>query len=259
MPARFDDPALVEHENYVGRTHRREPVRDDDRGADALPRVNCGEKVALGLDIQRGRGLIQDQDRRVPKESAGDRYALPLAAGERRAAFAQLRCDNRSGSLRMKPSAPAASAAAGDPSPVGARAAKSDVLLGRQRKKEGVLQHQAELAAKVVEAPFAQVDAVKRDAPFVGIEQPQRERDQRGFPRAGGTDDGDGLAGLDLHVDVAKGGPALAVAEGHVLEADRALRPFRSSRRRRARGGSSTTSRSDRIAKARRPFAAEWA
>ncbi len=42
----------------------------------------------LGRRVERAGGLVEDQDRRVLQQGAGDRQALPLTAGEGRAALA---------------------------------------------------------------------------------------------------------------------------------------------------------------------------
>ena len=62
-----------------------------DGGASAHRLRECGldDCLVLGIDV-RGR-FIQDQDRRVLQEGAGDRQSLPLSAREAQATFA----DNR--------------------------------------------------------------------------------------------------------------------------------------------------------------------
>jgi hypothetical protein len=41
-----------------------------------------GLDQALGLGVERGGGLVEDQDRRVLQQRTGDGEALALAAGE---------------------------------------------------------------------------------------------------------------------------------------------------------------------------------
>ena len=45
----------------------------------------------LGFVVERGRGLVEDQDRRVLQHRARDRDALALAAGQQRAVLADRR------------------------------------------------------------------------------------------------------------------------------------------------------------------------
>ena len=80
MRAALDDRAAVEHEDLVGVANRREPVRDRDRRASAGELVERLLDRALGLVVERGGGLVEDQYGRVAQDRAGDRDALLLAA-----------------------------------------------------------------------------------------------------------------------------------------------------------------------------------
>ena len=51
-------------------------------------RVERGLHRALALGVEGGGGLVEEQDRRVLQDGAGDGDALALAAGERHAALA---------------------------------------------------------------------------------------------------------------------------------------------------------------------------
>ena len=64
------------------------------------PAIRCLQRrrdPRLGGGVQRAGRLVQDQDRRVLQQRAGDRQALALAAGQRRAALA----DHRVVALRL--------------------------------------------------------------------------------------------------------------------------------------------------------------
>jgi hypothetical protein len=86
--AALHDLAVVEHQDLVGVRDRREPVRDDDRGAPPEGRVECGlhERLVLGVEVT-GR-LVEDHDRRALEQHAGDRDPLLLSAREAIAALA---------------------------------------------------------------------------------------------------------------------------------------------------------------------------
>ncbi len=57
--------------------------------------------------------------------------------------------------------------------------------------------------------------------PARGLVEPQEELDDRALARAGGPDDGVGLAGRDVEVEAVEHvAGARGVAEAHVLEAD---------------------------------------
>ena len=86
--AGLDDAALVEHQDAVGVADRGEAVGDHEGGAALHDLVERRLQLALGRGVERARRLVEDQDRRVLEERAGDRQALALAAGERAAALA---------------------------------------------------------------------------------------------------------------------------------------------------------------------------
>ena len=83
--ALLDDAAEVHHGDVVGDfRHDAHVVRDQQHGhatADLKPFDEL-ENFRLGGDVERGRGLVGDQDLRVGRERHGDHGALPHAAGE---------------------------------------------------------------------------------------------------------------------------------------------------------------------------------
>ena len=86
---------VVEDEDEVGIGDRGEPVGDDEGGA-ALPQpIERPLDACLGLDVEGAGRLVEDQDRRILQDGAGDGEALALAAGERCAALADDEGDSR--------------------------------------------------------------------------------------------------------------------------------------------------------------------
>ena len=89
--AALDDAAVVQDDDGVGVAHGGQAVGDDDRGALGHElRERAAEHGLVHRIEMRGR-LVQDQNRRVLEDGAGDGDALALAAGEPRAAFADAR------------------------------------------------------------------------------------------------------------------------------------------------------------------------
>ena len=91
MAALFDDAALVEDEDAIGADHARQPVRQDEgraSGREAVDRL-LDHRLVFGVD--RGQCLVEDQDRRVAQQGAGDRQSLALAARQHDAALADHR------------------------------------------------------------------------------------------------------------------------------------------------------------------------
>ena len=86
--AGFNDSRAVEHHDDVSHPHGGEAVRDEDR--DTAPRRNVvlrGDREALeqrvlGLGIERGGGLVENEQQRPdPHEPARERELLPLTEG----------------------------------------------------------------------------------------------------------------------------------------------------------------------------------
>ena len=80
---------LVEHDDAVGLADRRQTVRDDEGGA-ALQQLT--QRVLdddLGLRVDVGRRLVQDEDARLGDDGAGEADELSLAQREVLAALLQ--------------------------------------------------------------------------------------------------------------------------------------------------------------------------
>src|SRR5438045_9055351 len=77
MGALLDDFTAVEHQNSVEAAHRREPVRDYDRGASLHQPFHRLLNERFRFRIQARGGLVEDQDRRVRQKGARQRDALP--------------------------------------------------------------------------------------------------------------------------------------------------------------------------------------
>ena len=70
---------MLEHDDEVGASDRREAVRDDEcrptREEAAQPELDA----ALGADVDARRRLVQDEDARVGQKRAREGDELPLA------------------------------------------------------------------------------------------------------------------------------------------------------------------------------------
>src|SRR6185312_3074292 len=83
-----DDPAAVEDDDLVGEGDGREAVGDYEGGAAGHRLAQAGFDRRLGGRVDRGGGVVEDQDPGVGQDRPGDRNPLPLAAGEGEAALA---------------------------------------------------------------------------------------------------------------------------------------------------------------------------
>ena len=130
------------------------------------PCIRYGEALLdqrLGLRVEAGGGLVQDQDARIGEDRARDRDALALAARQLHAALADDRVvpfSKRFGELvHARDAAGLQHLLLGR---VGPR--EGDVLADRAVEQERLLQHHAELRAVGVEAHGREVDAVDEHA-----------------------------------------------------------------------------------------------
>eukprot|EP00959_Pyramimonas_sp_CCMP1952_P126669 2649215-Pyramimonas_sp.AAC.2 len=155
--------ALLHNHNLVGVAHGGEAVRDDDGRAPARLEQVVQRRLhnALALVVQRGRGLVQQQDRRVLHHRARDGDPLLLPPGQLRPAahvrlkpLRELHDEGvRVGHLRRRLALRAR----------GAPLAVRDVLQDGAAEQHGLLPHQPDLRPQPLEVELAQVHAVQAD------------------------------------------------------------------------------------------------
>ena len=88
MCALFDDFAFVEDDDLVGLKDGVEAVGNGDGGASVHQLACRFFEQGFGFGVECGGGFVENQNRRVFEESAGEGEALGLSAGEAGAAFA---------------------------------------------------------------------------------------------------------------------------------------------------------------------------
>ena len=90
MRSLLDDVTTVEHDQAAHAGDRRQPVRNRDHRLAGHQCIEARLNGGFDLTVEcRGR-LIQDQDRRILENDAGDGDALALAAGQLDAALSDL-------------------------------------------------------------------------------------------------------------------------------------------------------------------------
>ena len=73
MAAGSNDAALFHDDDPVGPEHGRQAMGDDNRGTARRQRGECALHSMLRFGIERARCLVEQQDRRVAQDGAGDR------------------------------------------------------------------------------------------------------------------------------------------------------------------------------------------
>ena len=82
---------MVHDDDAVGQRDHAHAVRDHERGAVAGEFFEHLEDELLAFDVDLAGGFVEEQDFGVAEDGAGERDALPLAAGEAAAAGADER------------------------------------------------------------------------------------------------------------------------------------------------------------------------
>src|SRR5262245_403408 len=167
----------------------RETVRDQDRGRVARGGENAVEDLGLAPHIELCGGLIeQHQTRADPHgaERAGQRKALPLAAGEVRAAWVAARED----SVEIGEAEGAGSGERRLDHIIGS-AGWSDVVAQRQLEADEVLKHGGQARTPRVEIESAEVDTVRFDRAVLRVVKAAKKLGDGGLPGAVLADDGE--------------------------------------------------------------------
>ena len=194
-------------------------MRDRDRRASLGEPVERFLYLPLGLVVERARGLVEDEDRRVAQDGARDRDPLLLAAREAVPALA----DDRVVALRERRDQPVDLRGVGGCDEllfgrVGLREAQ--VVADRGVEQVRLLRHDADERRKRRERQVAQVDAADRDAPLVDVVEARGEVAEGRLPRAGLTDERRLRAGRHGERHVAQRPRLAPVAEPDVPELD---------------------------------------
>ena len=209
--------AVIQRGDQIGVPHRRQAVRDHERGASDHQFVERVEDDGLCFRIDRRGGLVENEDGRVLEKGARDADALAFASGQPHAALADLglvavgqALDEFVGVGRL--------GGLDDLLQRRLQAAVPDVVGDRPGKEHRVLGHHADLAAQRLEAQRPHVAPVEEHTPALRIVETRDQVHQRGLPGAGRPHDGDDLAGLHVERDVGQRAAAAGVFEVHALE-----------------------------------------
>ena len=209
---------------------------DDERRA-PLRRAQRREDLKLLDGIDRARRRVEDQDRRIGQQGAGDADALALAPGQTDAALAH------DGLVTVVKHADEVGGAGYpgrvlDPLALHPRVCEADVLGDGAAEQQGVLEDDGAGHPDVVQAGMPDVDPVDEHPSRGGVVQAGDEGGQGALARAGGSGHSNGLPGCDDQVNAVQGEHRGAlVTQGDVLEAD--LPPHRAERHRMRRIGDS--------------------
>ena len=187
-------------------------MRDNKAGTALHQRIHGTLNKLLGTGIDVGGRLVQNQRRAVGQNGTGDGHELALTLRQ----VSALLVDHKvvaAGERMDKVVAACGTCSGFDLGIARIGASVADVLADGAVKQPGILQHHGKLAAQRRAVPVAHVDALDAQRTAVHIVEALQQLDERGLAGAGGTDDGDGLAGLRLAAKVVDDGLVGRVAK----------------------------------------------
>ncbi|MNX93450.1 hypothetical protein D3C86_1256330 [compost metagenome] len=173
---------MFHHEDSIRLQDGREPVGDDDGGAlmqQAFERL-LHQRFAFG--VERRGCLVEQQDRRIAQDGAGNGDALALAAGKRHAAFTHL------GIISIGETFDEAVSLCGDGG--GAhllacrvRSAKGDIVVDGGGEYRHILRNDGQARAQIGEGDVADIRAIDGDAALLRIVKAHQQRKDRALAR----------------------------------------------------------------------------
>src|ERR1700741_5147013 len=87
MRTTFDNAAVLKDYDLVRVSYCRGAVRNQDGSPAAHDAAKAIQDFLFGLRVNRGKGIVQNQNSRVAHHGAGDGRPLLLSSGERNASF----------------------------------------------------------------------------------------------------------------------------------------------------------------------------
>ena len=174
---------------------------DDQGGAVGHGALERGLHHALALCVQGAGGFIEQQQRWVFQDGAGDGQALALTPRQAHTAFAQ-KAVIALGQLGQKFVRIGRLGGGDDLGVAGLGSAVADVVPRRARKNHRLLRHDANACAQVVQAHAVDGHAINLDLPLLRVVKAQQQIEQRGFACATGPDHRHGLSAVDLGVEL---------------------------------------------------------
>ena len=171
----------MQHENLVSADNCTQSVRDGDRRPPEHQFHERRLNLRLDLAVDRARGLVEHEQRRIGGDRARERQQLSLTDTDRRAALAEL----LRVSIRQSPNDAirAHSRRRRGNVQLRHRIGQSDVRQHIAGEEEDVLLDISHERPKLVEWDFANIDAIDEDSPALRIIEPQQQVDDRRLAR----------------------------------------------------------------------------
>ena len=222
VTAALGDDTVGDGDDAVGVADGTQAVGDDQGGAAHGQIVEGPLDLGLRHGVQGGGGFVQDQDGGILQEDSGDGYTLLLSAGQQSTALTDIGVKlvghRHDIVIDLRPLGSLHHLFHGS-----AGAAVADILENGVGKQKHILLHDANVLVDGVLGHIPDILAVDGDGAAGDLVEPGNQLAQGGLAAAGGTDDGDGLAGLHIQADAVEHIQVAIVGEDHVADLDIAL------------------------------------
>ena len=183
MRALFHRAAVFHDDDAVGGSDGREAVGDHEDGPCTGKAREGFLDFCFAFGVEGGGGLVQQQDRRIAQDGAGERDALALAAGEVSAHLAGGRVIaawHREDELMRV----GGSGGRLDFGAAGVKAPKRDVAGDRVVKQRRVLRDERHVAAQALAGHVAHIETVDTDAAGRVVVEAHEQVEHSRFARA---------------------------------------------------------------------------
>ena len=221
-----DDAAIIQNDDLFGILDGGDTLRNDQQGTGAGVGLERLAQCRIRLVIQRRETVVEDVNGSLLDQGACDGQALFLPAGYVHAALGHLRLHP----LRLGVDELTCLGDIGGQLQfliTGVLIAVEQVGLDRTGEQVALLRYEADAVAQFVLAHLPDIHAINLDGAITHLVKARDQADDRGFARAGGANEGRGLARLGGESNVVQSVLFSArVMETDIPEFDRPLEGF---------------------------------
>ena len=221
MAAPLHNPPLIQYKDLIRLLDSFHPVRNHNQCFPSSQGLDSLLQLHLVLRVNIGRGLVQNDDRRILEHGPGDGEPLAFSAGDRGAALT----DDGIVAVRQgrdKVMAPGRLCRGHHLLMGGVRLAELDVVLNAVVEQVHALKDHTEIAHQTIQRIVLHIDAAQLDRAAVHIPKPCHKTGEGGLAGAGGPHDGSGCPFRDSKADIADDFP-LPIGKVHMLEGNIAV------------------------------------
>src|SRR5450756_1792285 len=223
VAALFDDRTMVHDKDVVRISDGRETVGNDETGPAGHQLCHCLLDAYFRSGIDAACGLVENQDGWVCQDHTCDGQQLLLTGRDIGGFFVE----DGVVSFRQAPDEVIGVRSLGGSHDLLLRsivAPIGNILTDRTVEQPRVLQNHTEHGAQTAPTHRSYVDTVERDLAVLDVIETHEQVDERCLACPGRSNDGDGIALLDVEIHISDQGFGRPVAESDMIELDGAAR-----------------------------------